>query len=577
MTNRKNRLQRPQELLKDWDEYFEELDSQPPRGLSYESWLTESAVMYQVVQALTREEAQVFQALVRRDYFDYVGPKTVRMFGLEWRNCGPPSLLLAEPAGEEDIREVSVQMAHEIRSEELWTREKKDGVYFSGNGQQMKGTFVVHAPYKKAEFVRGVFYVFDELKTPAFHDGWEFRPHLFRKGVRASEEGLVLRWQNQEYKWKFFPTVEVKIVAGQYQGLNVANLPIWLNEGVCEVYFSGERAVYVRERFNKKEGTYSTWLQKSSLHFYRGTFSLGLTTAFDIADSVSWAHVAEDGEIRIYPIPKNLQEYTEQISGGIESYAYKEVQSAKATFRYADGSFAVIKEEHKVWDFVGGELKKGETPEQAIKREMDEEIGVVLPFVKKAEILRISNFVLYKTYLYEIDPSSRLDLFESARAKTVVPWFHVYMRERDKFLKTNIQARRKVDVVEKGDQAIKHFQFDPQKYRQLCMALRKYPGLAYRRRITVSSQELQFIGTYSYVKGKWYYELDWDNLPLSILCLWAENHPRGGCLPFGLSKKKMQDWREEAEKRCPLCRVPSEKVCGSCQVLLLVPDRKSVV
>lgn len=56
--------------------------------------------------------------------------------------------------------------------------------------------------------------------------------------------------------------------------------------------------------------------------------------------------------------------------------------SIKALITNQNGGFLLVKEQNGLWEFPGGGLDYGETPQQCIKRELLEEMGLVVENVE---------------------------------------------------------------------------------------------------------------------------------------------------------------------------------------------------
>jgi 8-oxo-dGTP diphosphatase len=101
------------------------------------------------------------------------------------------------------------------------------------------------------------------------------------------------------------------------------------------------------------------------------------------------------------------------------------------------------------WDFFGGHLEAGETPEQALVREVKEELGIELKQWKFFRLYHCDRGDAYPNlkhiYWAEIDQSAtQLTLNEGQRLMSIEP------SERDRVKFANILAQILEDFIESG-------------------------------------------------------------------------------------------------------------------------------
>lgn len=88
--------------------------------------------------------------------------------------------------------------------------------------------------------------------------------------------------------------------------------------------------------------------------------------------------------------------------------------TTKALF-YQDGKILFVKDTKGKWEMPSGKIEPGETPEQAIKREIKEELGF-----SKVEIGNIINVWLFKTSFYKKDHQYYILVYECFTNETEI-------------------------------------------------------------------------------------------------------------------------------------------------------------
>lgn len=68
--------------------------------------------------------------------------------------------------------------------------------------------------------------------------------------------------------------------------------------------------------------------------------------------------------------------------------------AVKALIRNGDGTILLVKENSDKWDLPGGGIDHGESPEDAIRRELHEELGIT-------DGVRIGNVVTLQSFWVE--------------------------------------------------------------------------------------------------------------------------------------------------------------------------------
>ena len=106
--------------------------------------------------------------------------------------------------------------------------------------------------------------------------------------------------------------------------------------------------------------------------------------------------------------------------------------SAKGVLINSEGRVLLLKNERNMWELPGGRIEQGEQPEQALIREIDEELGITVS-VKQLidvcvyEVLR-NRYVLIVSYECEFDDKQELIISDE---HTDYGWFNI--RELDKY------------------------------------------------------------------------------------------------------------------------------------------------
>jgi len=539
----------------------------------------------------------VWQYLYIQGVRDSAGYYESSLMGVTWQRAyhhtrlttesdSPYDGLIPEPRSDYKISEMTIQMAQELPKAGLQYRPKRNGVFFQRQEDRMVGSFAVRAVYERAEFVNGIFWVFDDLRSEAQHDGWTFRPHTWSASPLASDEGMVVLYKNKEIKWKYYPTSEVEIIHGLYRGSSVLGAPMTHRPIIAEVYWNGSSLVWVRERYGKvpRDMAYVVILS-SLLHFKNILFPppASLLPEGAITDGVYWAYPCKDAYAVFPYVPSSLV-IAEQIQRAVPSVfeggSYKEIRSAKATFRFADGSFAVIKEKHKLWDFVGGTIEEGETVKECLAREIWEELGCKLSCSPFATVTRIEEGTLYTSSIFNINidkDSPALRHFRSDGRKAVVHWLPIFTRKLQQMPLTDIPPHASDEVEDEATHSIVRYTLVRTVYQNFLALLADYPGLLKSDIVQVSKHFISNFG--AVIEGRLVnrkvplvFKLDRLLVGTEMLYFYIYERnilPSPG-LPFGIKVKDYQAWKVQtmAKSSCCFCNKPSPSsspgICAAC-------------
>jgi len=535
-------------IVQDW---FDFMDTHLPKQVTKEQWEQECGSFYRSVCEMEEDAAKILQYLMENDAYDYVGPTELRIAGKTWEHAR--EYRRPEPPGD-DIPEMDVELAQVVVTDKaVRYRPKRDGVLFIGNGMVMTGSFSVAAPYLKAEFTGSVFYVLEgHLKGPEVHSGWTFLPSYYTPDPVASDEGMIVLYQGREYKWKFFPTIEVQVTHGLYNGVAVEG-----SRGrsvVAEVYWSGSRIIWVRERYHKKPRTKKDWLLKSSLYFYSDI----LRTLPKISEFV---HVTVDQTVIILPVPydETAQQFLQRPEWqrvALKNYLPTRV-GAKGTFRLPEG-VAVMKEDHKKWDLVGGTVEMGETPVQAFEREMLEELGEKILYRLEKVIPRIENRLYIETHLFSLNPTvDQLKYFRSSHEVPCVPWVATFESTTRDWPPIAIVTR--ATPIRKNSSEVSfipRWRVTEKMLADFSRLVTSYPQLVKKRIMHTPEKPDNFYLTTNKAKKNrgWTSYLN-EYATVDLLCVWIIKNGRhlDDPLPFELGRKAFDSWRKEKSLNCETC------------------------
>lgn len=527
--------------VQDWDEFFE-METSLKEAEIAQIW--PRVIDYDEYQALA------FQTLLLQGKLDYVGDSYASLMGVSWIHSGRAPL--SEPEGDK-VTEVDLELAMELRSQALQYRPKRDGVFFRGDGTTLQGTFSIKAPYTKAEFQQGVFWVLDgTLSRDTVISGWRFKPSIWSKKPVSSSEGMMVLYKGKEYKWKYFPTIEVKVENGLVEGKPIIG---YAGNSVVEIYYSGTDPVFVRERSHKRPVQPKTWYYRSSLLHFQHEMNLGdqlKTPQLVKGKSVVLRSNITENEVR--------QMSLEERSTAKELYPIR--RSAKATFR-TRGGVAVIKEPHKLWDLVGGTLAPGEEEYEGLRREMREEIGCELPVAYRAKIELVSNSVWYEIFLFEIIPPEELSNFVSSESVEAVPWILSYMYP----VKTwPIRECRLGNRLDQSHSLIFRQSVTKEHLARLRALLIEYPILLRHGGGLVDVKVQSPLVDVIPVRSKYKIILK-STVPVELRCLWISLYaPEAKPYPLDVSVKAYLAWQGSVS-RCQLCgrkTEPRSALCYPC-------------
>lgn len=547
--------------------------------------------IYQAVYAAQMSESLneiVWQHLFIEGVRDQAGYYESRLMGIQWQRVVHPKYIrgdgyhpfrsmIKEPEGESTIQEMTIATAHRLEGSVQKSRPKKDGIFFSKSGDGvMQGSFQIHAPYKKAEFAGGVFFVFDEVaQLPASYSGFSFVKHAWSSKCTTSQEGIVVLIEGREYKWKFFPTLEVRIQHGMSEGQLVLGAPDIAIPITGEVSRTAQGLRYHRERYGRKEHKPEDLTLLSSLTFYSHLYTTSPIPQDIMADSATWVYEKE-GNCYVLPLPYVNQEYDIK-----DRDPCPQIISAKASYVYSDGTLAVMKEDHKLWDLVGGSVEEGETPEQALDREIKEEMGLTVSAVKIGISRRYEAGALYTTHLYQLDENSVQDpRFYSHASVPCVPWVVKFAEIFRKSERGKLRAPKSIKPIIRDQGIIQHYIAMPA-FKQFLDLIRLHPRLLTSDTVQVEKAFFSPFGdvyTHHQIgrsrKGL-YFSLNREMVPLDFMCLYAlKNCENAVNLPFGLSRKTYNSWvlNRSSVSKCFMCRndtvVYPRLICEQCMAFI---------
>jgi len=431
---------------------------------------TELQAAVQAANFLLHEpwEKHVFFFLLSEGVVDMAGVMSKRLLGIQWRRSIPQtnsghryeyaedfSKIVAEEQGfgVTDLMITEIQPPFAL-SDIKMSRPKIDGVPFRRIGDYLCGTFAInveHCTISKAEFAHGFFYPIEGNTCKLL--GYKVRQHSFREYAEPSEDGLIVLYLGKERRIKRYPSLELICQHGVSGSLQVIDLPFTDAPFIAEIALSPDGPVFIQERTVHPQISLEHLYKVVSLHHFPEWNERSPDAVLSLYHSVlkekkqNVEYLRYDGQhvicvfadkLHIFPhtldidlIRLHLDNAIAQLETG-EIFSYLEhhpmvIQASKMTFSTNSG-LAVMRDERKDWDFVGGQLEDGENPQQALVREVKEEMNTVItesdisyihPYVK------IENGVLFITYLFEYIGTNELfcSQFTSyASVSTTVPW-----------------------------------------------------------------------------------------------------------------------------------------------------------
>lgn len=100
--------------------------------------------------------------------------------------------------------------------------------------------------------------------------------------------------------------------------------------------------------------------------------------------------------------------------------------SAKGILINSEGKVLLLKNDRNTWELPGGRLEPGEQPEQALVREIEEELGIAVIVRQLVDVWLYEviehRFVLIVSYECEFDDNPKLSLSEE---HLDYGWFHI--------------------------------------------------------------------------------------------------------------------------------------------------------
>lgn len=99
------------------------------------------------------------------------------------------------------------------------------------------------------------------------------------------------------------------------------------------------------------------------------------------------------------------------------------VRKSAATSVMNSGSILMVQHPERGWEFPGGHIEEGETPEQALNREMEEEVGGIGELIAWNKTYYLNGWVGFVVVNDEEFPFNQTSWTVSDSHVSIVQWF----------------------------------------------------------------------------------------------------------------------------------------------------------